>query len=253
MFVMDSVYRMLWTLMNSKLAKKNISIWNIHSWGYDMAASNGIPYQNLIKKVVAIIQDYSYQQGGKKMTIVDACCGTGNFSVAIKNELPNATVLGIDFTESMLKRASYKNSEITYILADLTEGLASLEDSSTDVVLLINGFYPQQDKKAVIRQIYRVLHNEGILILSDPCENASLWKLLKNQIANGGFWGWTKLPFFIGGLTVSLIIQMRKKFKFYNAEKTKEMLDLENFKIREKELAYAEQNYLFVAKPNSKK
>src|ERR671914_1488700 len=51
--------------------------------------------------------------------VLDACCGTGDLSVAARNE--GGAVTGLDFSERMLDRARRKSDQITWVLGDVSE------------------------------------------------------------------------------------------------------------------------------------
>jgi ubiquinone/menaquinone biosynthesis C-methylase UbiE len=226
---------------------KNRIIWNVFAKVYDMAASRGIPYLQLVEKITGIAKDHCSGSTSEKKCIVDACCGTGNFSLALQQSILNAEVIGIDFSEAMLKRAKSKNNRTTFWNEDVLVGLKKIGAGSVDVLTMINGFYPLPDKETVLEEIYRVLRTDGILILSDPREGALLSKLVKWHISYGGWQGWIHLPFFIGGLAISALLQYKVAYVFLKPGTVADLLRIKSFKVNDQQAAYADQNYLFVA------
>ena len=52
--------------------------------------------------------------------IIDLCCGTGDFTKIISNFYPRAKVIGLDFSNKMLKLAKSKNPNGVFIQSDCT-------------------------------------------------------------------------------------------------------------------------------------
>jgi ubiquinone/menaquinone biosynthesis C-methylase UbiE len=231
---------------NSKSKAK--FLWNIYPWVYDMAAAQGRPYLELVDQVTNRILKGSYNFNKKTaINVLDICCGTGNFSVAIKKYLPNAVVVGIDFTETMVLCARKKNQQIEFIVDDAVNALKTFENGSIHLITLINGFYPLPDKEALLSEVHRVLDRGGIFILSDPHKNAKLGKLLAYHMNKIGLKGWLQLPLFIGALVISALLQYRVRYPFFESNFVYSELRKKGFKVIEQSVAYAEQNYFFVA------
>ena len=87
-----------------------INFWNLYATVYDSLPNHFQPYQKLMEQVVEEVS--SYADTG---TILDAGCGTGNFSIALAKR--GYDVVGIDYTEGMLRRAKVKkeNADIKNI------------------------------------------------------------------------------------------------------------------------------------------
>jgi len=221
-------------------------IWDVFAWVYDMAASRGIPYLQLVEKVSSIVSSHCTKSDGNK-TIVDACCGTGNFSVAFKQSIATAEIIGIDFSVAMLKRARIKNKQIVFLNEDILLALKKVKQNSVNVVTMINGFYPLQDKAGVLNEINRILRKDGIFVISDPREGARLSGLVQGHISAGGWRGWIHLPFFIGGLVISALLQYKVSYAFQSPDDVIKSLEAQGFEISLQQAAYASQNYLLVA------
>ena len=73
-----------------------VSFWNLYATVYDSLPNHFQPYQKLLEQVVGAVSKFS-----DKGRILDAGCGTGNFSIALAKK--GYDVVGIDYTEGMLK------------------------------------------------------------------------------------------------------------------------------------------------------
>lgn len=106
----------------------------------------------------------------KPKRIVDLGCGTGNLSEGIANQYPDAELIAVDLSASILKEASerLKNySNIKY----LNEDFNTLEFEAGSVDLIVSSIAlhhltdPQKEK--LLKKIYTWLSPNGILIFGD--------------------------------------------------------------------------------------
>lgn len=65
------------------------------------------------------ISNFFYEYGKGLGSVLDLACGTGNIGLCLKEQ--GYDVIGIDLSEDMLTIAQSKNSDITYIKADMTD------------------------------------------------------------------------------------------------------------------------------------
>ncbi|TAK75366.1 MAG: methyltransferase domain-containing protein, partial [Gammaproteobacteria bacterium] len=95
-------------------------------------------------------------------TIVDIGCGTGGLSLQLQERYPEAKVIAIDITESMLRQAK---SPLTRLCADAVA--LPLKSQSVDL-LFANFLLPwcHTDIKKVLQEWRRVLRVEGLLMLT---------------------------------------------------------------------------------------
>lgn len=106
----------------------------------------------------------------KPKRIVDLGCGTGNLSEGVVNQYPEAELIAVDLSSSILKEASerLKNySNIKY----LNEDFNTLEFEAGSVDLIVSSIAlhhltdPQKEK--LLKKIYTWLSPNGILIFGD--------------------------------------------------------------------------------------
>lgn len=106
----------------------------------------------------------------KPKRIVDLGCGTGNLSEGVVNQYPDAELIAVDLSASILKEASerLKNySNIKY----LNEDFNTLEFEAGSVDLIVSSIAlhhltdPQKEK--LLKKIYTWLSPNGILIFGD--------------------------------------------------------------------------------------
>ena len=147
----------------------------------------------------------------------------------------------------MIKCARKKCDGVDFKIADLNKGLQQISKSYADVVLLINGFYPLEDKMTILRRFAYIIKPGGLLIISDPKKNAKLSILLKDHIKFGNWQDRMNLPFILFGTVFSYIIQYGIKYPFLTPNIVADMMTKNKFSIIESGFAYAKQNYYFAA------
>lgn len=91
--------------------------------------------------------------------LLDVCCGTGDFTKLISKFFPRVKVIGLDFSEKMLKVAKEKNPIGVFMQGDCTN--LSFNDGEFDYVTIGFGLRNIQDRQKAISEIYRVLSENG--------------------------------------------------------------------------------------------
>jgi demethylmenaquinone methyltransferase/2-methoxy-6-polyprenyl-1,4-benzoquinol methylase len=91
--------------------------------------------------------------------VLDACCGTGDLSVAARKA--GGAVTGLDFSERMLERARRKSDEITWVLGDVLD--LPFADESFDAATVGFGIRNVEDLGRALRELRRVLRPGGRL------------------------------------------------------------------------------------------
>ncbi len=101
-------------------------------------------------------------------TILDVGCGTGY--LARKLHSRGAHVIGIDFSEEMIRLARAKDSQIDFHVDSCSE-LRTINDSSVDVVVANYVLMDTPDLVGTMRAFQRVLQPGGIVVVvfSHPC------------------------------------------------------------------------------------
>jgi demethylmenaquinone methyltransferase/2-methoxy-6-polyprenyl-1,4-benzoquinol methylase len=94
--------------------------------------------------------------------IVDLATGTGDLALALQEKLPNAEIIGVDFTEEMLAIAKRKGVHRT-MMADAMR--LPLDDSSVDCVTVAFGLRNMEDYGGALHEMARVLKANGHLLV----------------------------------------------------------------------------------------
>lgn len=108
-------------------------------------------------------------------TFLDAGCGDGYISIkAAEKYLPDGKVYAIDsYDKSINDLNEYKlqnNIEnLTNIEADLTKTISGVDDSSVDVVFMLNVFhgFDHDNQADVIEELLRVINDGGKIAIMD--------------------------------------------------------------------------------------
>ena len=100
--------------------------------------------------------------------VLDACCGTGDLAIGAR-AAGAGHVVGVDFSERMLARASRKAPELEWLSADVLA--LPFEDASFDAVVVGFGVRNVENLEAAVRELRRVLRpggRLGILEITTP-------------------------------------------------------------------------------------
>jgi ubiquinone/menaquinone biosynthesis C-methylase UbiE len=99
--------------------------------------------------------------------LLDVPVGTGVFTSPIYTKYPKATIIGIDLSMSMLRKArvcferdGLRN--VVLLRADVTN--LPLRNDVVDLVLSMNGWHAFTDKQRAVAEIRRVLRTQGMLV-----------------------------------------------------------------------------------------
>ncbi len=94
--------------------------------------------------------------------IVDLATGTGDLALAIQSTMPNAQIVGVDFSEEMLAIARGKGLRETVVADALA---LPFPDRSFDCVTIGFGLRNMEDWSAALREMSRVLNPQGHLLV----------------------------------------------------------------------------------------
>ncbi|MFC3418191.1 demethylmenaquinone methyltransferase [Salinicoccus hispanicus] len=114
-------------------------------------------------------------------SVLDVCCGTGDWTIQLSETAPDARVIGIDFSEKMLEVAEEKT--VGHSNIELTQGNAMalpFDDGSFDYVTIGFGLRNLPDYKKAIDEFYRVLKPGGTLVVLET-------SIPENKLVNQGF------------------------------------------------------------------
>lgn len=107
-------------------------------------------------------------------TILDLACGSGDVTAMLREVLPKAQVVGLDFSRALLTQARKRG------LSELTEADAlklPLADDSFEVVTLAFGLRNFSNRIVGLKEIVRVLKPGGVFGLLEFSPPPQPWKL----------------------------------------------------------------------------
>jgi len=99
--------------------------------------------------------------------LLDVPVGTGVFTAPLYRRYPEATIIGVDCSMNMLRRAQAHFQEQGVRNVHLLKADAAhlpVRDAAVDTVLSMNGWHAFADKQRATAQMHRVLREEGVLI-----------------------------------------------------------------------------------------
>lgn len=157
--------------------------WNKYAKCYDNLARHYIPYQSLVQEVCYHIDQYG---AGRSLDILDAGCGTGNYSIELSQR--GHRVTGIDFSSAMFERAigKKKNAEWPKFLFNNLIQPLPFEDNSFDAIICIHVLYTIPDQLQFLKELCRVARRESLIIVVNSSQPLSFQKAIKYQ------WSMTK-------------------------------------------------------------
>lgn len=125
--------------------------------------------------------------------LLDVPVGTAVFTSPLYNRYPDATILGVDCSVNMLRKARARFQEqgmnnVRLLKADAAH--LPLRDGAVDVVLSMNGWHAFADKQRVVSEMRRVLRKDGRLIACGYVRGArrlSDWFVKHFGVRNGYF------------------------------------------------------------------
>lgn len=123
-------------------------------------------------------------------TIVDIGCGPGNSSAVLREVFPNADIIGIDSSESMIDRAKEEYADIKF-------SICSAESLSGAYDLLFSNACLQwiPDHEKLIPQLMNRLTNKGVLAVQIPMNlDEPLFRIIKD-VASDGKWDFESVHF----------------------------------------------------------
>lgn len=94
-----------------------------------------------------------------KMRVLDECTGTGDFAKFLLKLCPDLEVVGIDFSENMLKIAEKKVPRAKFLKADCTK--LPFGDETFDIATMGFGLRNIEDYGSAISESFRVLKSGG--------------------------------------------------------------------------------------------
>jgi ubiquinone/menaquinone biosynthesis C-methylase UbiE len=168
----------------------------------------------------------------KNPIIVDVGCGPGFLLLEIAKLIPDSKLIGVDFSEDMLRIARQKALEKKVDSISFKLGPAEkipLPDNYIDIVVCLSSFHDFSNPEDTLSEIYRITKKNGIFILKDK---------------NGAYPKWRVILGFIPLIYKSGFKRTVKYFKsnelWLDPERVKELMKNLGFKIEnlDKKLDY---------------
>ena len=98
--------------------------------------------------------------------ILDIGCGSGNSTNELKKRWPNAEIIGIDNSSTMIEKAQLLYPEIDFRLMDATEDLSSL--GKFDIVFSNAAIQRMTGHEELIKKWYALLNTGGTIAIQLP-------------------------------------------------------------------------------------
>jgi demethylmenaquinone methyltransferase/2-methoxy-6-polyprenyl-1,4-benzoquinol methylase len=95
-------------------------------------------------------------------SVVDLATGTGDLALVLQRKLPEAEIIGVDFSEEMLAMAKRKGVRKT-LMADAMR--MPFPDGSVDCVTVAFGLRNMENYGDALREMSRVLNSKGHLLV----------------------------------------------------------------------------------------
>ena len=102
-----------------------------------------------------------------KGAVLDLACGTGDFTVAVRRQWPEAEIVGLDLTPEMLELARLKTCQMNSIRFQVgdAQNLADIPDGTFALAVCAFGFRNFPDKAKALAECRRVLTPGGELVV----------------------------------------------------------------------------------------
>lgn len=149
-----------------------------------------IEVRNCYDPVLDIVRDYAPSD----VKLLDVGCGTGVMLEHISAEFPNAGAIhGIDLSSMMVRKTNERLHSPNVYVAEGTLTTLDVPGDFYNILLCMHSFHHYPNPLENVKQMYRVLKKNGILILADNYYKG--WKrisrnieLFKNNYPLGDMW-----------------------------------------------------------------
>lgn len=115
-------------------------------------------------------------------SILDIGCGPGNSTAVLKRVFPKAYVLGVDNSESMIKKAKESYSDTDFKICDITTELNTLDNY--DVIFSNACLQWIPNHRDFIPKLFGKLSKNGVLAVQMPMNGQeSIYKIINEVVA----------------------------------------------------------------------
>ncbi|MBB2949155.1 SAM-dependent methyltransferase [Actinoplanes lutulentus] len=151
-------------------------LWDVYARCYDVIAGL-FPYRKMVLDLMNVVPE-------RPRRVLDAGCGTGNLTLAVRGKSPGELVAA-DLSPVMLERSRRKNPGVTHLPADLDGDLAELP-GEFDVILCGNVLYALADPARTVELLKKRLVPGGRLLVTTPKAGAGVLPILREHIRERG-------------------------------------------------------------------
>ncbi len=211
-----------------------LNMWHLYARVYDFLPRFFRPYQRLLADVISAVER-STPKGGN---VLDAGCGTGNFSLGLG--LRGYNVEAIDISPAMLHPARSKKRKagldnVEFREWDIEKGLALYPDATFDCVVSVHALYTLREPEAAIREYLRVLKASGHLVMAEPRSAIKIIPIAKEIYREGGLKDVVKLLVTQSGVGLcNLLIGKRLvdgNYHYWEEERLRSILSRASFRM----------------------
>jgi len=207
------------------------------------------PYVELLQKMVQEIASFS--KPGQ--TILDVGTGTGNLALALGKL--GFEVVGIDYSDAMLKRAEQKRKRaklgnVHFEKGDLENVLRFL-DCQFDCISSLHTLYTLKDSSVALKESYRILAQSGQIVISEFQHPIQIFPAIKEGFRKYGFKVAMRLlpELLLLIAPFNVILRMRQEggeYHYWLEQATRSSLAHVGFRITKIEPTYTNDWDLFV-------
>ena len=130
------------------------------------------PFYRHITRAIEQRKTDALSSGG---SMLDIACGTAEILTRLAGKFPEASFAGIDMTAGMVEKAKEKTQQLSNV--SITHGTSEklpFPDAFFDVVLISDALHHMARPESVVREVRRVLKNDGLFLLVDPAKETPI-------------------------------------------------------------------------------
>ena len=118
-------------------------------------------------------------QDNRIFRVLDIGCGTGEFALRLKGFKKDVNIFGIDISTEMIKIAKEKtkfNHDIDFKVGDVED--MPYDNNYFDYITCAHSFHHYPNKRKAVREMFRVLKDDGKVMIIDGYKDTLLGKFI---------------------------------------------------------------------------
>lgn len=125
--------------------------------------------------IISILRQYIHN----KQSILDIGCGAGTISLYLASTYNKSKVTGIDISSIAIAacQESAKRLQLNNIIYRQMDFPTKIPKEKYDIIVCLEVIEHLEDDYLVIKKMYELLNDNGIIILSTPSVNSPLYKM----------------------------------------------------------------------------